>query len=40
MAENNSLEVQKVNTAVRQWTNSRTNLVRKEYELCSVPYDN
>ena len=39
MAENNSLEVQKVNTAVSQWTNSITNLVTKDFELCGVPYD-
>ena len=31
MAENNSLEVQKVNTAVSQWTNSITNLVTKDF---------
>lgn len=39
MAENNNLEVQKVNTAVSQWTNSITNLVTKDFELCGVPYD-
>lgn len=39
MAEKNSLEVQKVNTAVSQWTNSITNLVTKDFELCGVPYD-
>ena len=39
MAENNSLEIQKVNTAVSQWTNSITNLVTKDFELCGVPYD-
>lgn len=39
MAEKNSLEVQKVNTAVSQWTNSITNLVAKDFELCGVPYD-
>lgn len=35
----NNLEVQKVNTAVSQWTNSITNLVTKDFELCGVPYD-
>jgi hypothetical protein len=39
MAQNNNLEVQKVNTAVSQWTNSITNLVTKDFELCGVPYD-
>lgn len=39
MAEKNSLEVKKVNTAVSQWTNSITNLVTKDFELCGVPYD-
>ena len=34
MAENNSLEVQKLTTAVSQWTNSITNLVTKNFELC------
>lgn len=39
MAQKNNLEVQKVNTAVSQWTNSITNLVTKDFELCGVPYD-
>lgn len=39
MSEKNSLEVQKINTAVSQWTNSITNLVTKDFELCGVPYD-
>ena len=39
MAENNSLEIQKVNTAVSQWTNSITNLVTKDFELCGVTFD-
>ena len=39
MADKNNLEVQKINTAVSQWTNSITNLVTKDFELCGVPYD-
>lgn len=39
MAEANNLEVQKVNTAVSQWTNSITNLVTKDFELCGVTFD-
>ena len=35
----NELEVQKINTAVSQWTNSITNLVRKDFELCGVKFD-
>ena len=33
------MEVQKMNTAVSQWTNSVTNLVTKDFELCGVPFD-
>ena len=35
----NELEVQKINTAVSQWTNSITNLVTKDFELCGVTFD-
>lgn len=35
----NDLEVQKINTAVSQWTNSITNLVTKDFELCGVTFD-
>lgn len=35
----NELEVQKINTAISQWTNSVTNLVERDFELCGVPYD-
>jgi hypothetical protein len=35
----NNLEVQKINTAVSQWTNSITNLVTKDFELCGVTFD-
>lgn len=33
------MEVQQINTAVSQWTNSITNLVIKDFELCGVPFD-
>lgn len=35
----NELEVQKINTAVSQWTNSITQLVTRDFELCEVPFD-
>lgn len=35
----NELEVQKINTAVSQWTNSITSLVTRDFELCGVPFD-
>lgn len=35
----NDLEVQKINTAVSQWTNSITSLVTRDFELCGVTFD-
>lgn len=35
----NDLEVQKINTAVSQWTNSITSLVTRDFELCGVSFD-
>lgn len=35
----NELEVQKINTAVSQWTNSITSLVTRDFELCGVSFD-
>lgn len=35
----NELEVQKINTAVSQWTNSITSLVTRDFELCGVTFD-
>ena len=35
----NELEVQKINTAVSQWTNSITSLVARDFELCGVSFD-
>ena len=35
----NELEVQKINTAISQWTNSITSLVTRDFELCGVTFD-
>lgn len=35
----NEVEVQKINTAVSQWTNSITSLVTRDFELCGVSFD-
>ena len=35
----NELEVQKINTAVSQWTNSITSLGTRKFELCGVSFD-
>lgn len=32
-------EVVKMNTAISQWTNSVTDLVSRDFEICGVPYD-
>lgn len=32
-------EVVKMNTAISQWTNSVTDLVARDFEICGVPYD-